>query len=498
MRDGACESVEGVRGVFVPNVWVPDDVYVFSMCHHNLADALGSRVLAPNREAVARVDKEDPLWAEAKALARKLARHCYGLRPLTDAEFLSKYSGSKRKRYAAVLGRLLNDEAPNLIVWTIIKPFVKVEKYWLYVKMGRISRPIQPRSLEYRAYVGKYISAIERDMKSWVIPGQAFPFVAKGACSEKLASLFLKKWELFAEPVTFGLDMSKFDSTITAELKKLENLVFAAIPSTWLYRGLLALQEKSHRWRLPKGFAERKFNTKSVFRCSGDPQTGCGNTLLMGVLVTTVFAGVKIEIFANGDDTNVICEKRDLQVLLDRLPRFGVFGCDVKLESPPTSDLEEIFWCQCYLTFCTGRWLWIREWKRTITTILNNTEYDRKNYQKQMRAIAYAEAVQNPGQPIVSEVCRWILDNWRGFGKFRHHQDTLSRVALEESPTINTNVEPGMRNLFDRRYGISAGVQAIIARDIIDTLKSLGEDFTRYDWVGQNHPYGCGLAHDGK
>lgn len=488
-------GVEGVSGVWLRNIWVPDDVFVFKMCHHNLADALYSRLLEPNKEALLRLNKWSIFWSDAERLAKKLAVKCRSLVALTDQEFVDKYSGPLKKTYIKTLERMVVDEEPNLASWVKIRPFVKVEKYCLYEKLGRIPRPIQPRSLQYRAYVGKYISAIEKDMKAWVIPRQEFPFVAKGCDSAGLAKLFKSKWDRFADPVTFGLDMSKFDATITRKLKRLENIVFGAIPSTELYQACLRAQMMSHTWKLPKGkFRADTINSKATFRCSGDPQTGCGNTLLMAIMVTVVLAKFVIEIFANGDDTNVICERRDLEAILKQLRFLSDFGCSVKLEGSPTSRLEDVFWCQCYLTETTNGWLWIRDWRRVITTILYNPEYN-KDIKKKMRTIAYAEAIQNPGQPVVAEVCQWIIVNWKGFGKFRHHQDTLSRLALESKKTLNFSVEPGSRVLFERRYGVSIPQQHSITRDIINTLRSIGEGSTHYEWVGQHHPIGVGLCH---
>jgi hypothetical protein len=423
------------------------------------------------------------VWDKAFGIAKTLGRKLVNVEPWADEDVSNCYVGGKRKIYERAFRHMPSYYSPR---WEKVKAFVKIEKYTYYSKIDRIPRPIQPRSMYYRAYLSKFMKPIEKKMKSLVMPGCVLPFMAKGLSSLKLAERFCAMWGRFTSPVALSLDLSKFDGTIHPELKKLENTFYRFMSKDRRFLCCLNAQEKDEYYIMKKTFKHG--------RCSGDPQTGCGNTLLMAIVCRVIFDW-RIEIFANGDDTIVIFERNMLELARERLADFALFGLDVREESC-TTDLYDVNWCQSNLTKTAKGHMWIRDYRRVLLTILSNVEYEPIKARSLMLQIAEAEAHQNPGQPIISPVCEWILNNFSGGRRYRfqHHQDSLERRELIRGGEIIAKPSPQDRYEFCRRFLITPDEQVAIENRIIGRLRSFvaGEVLVT-EWEGRGvarHPYG--------
>jgi len=431
--DGKCWgkglSWKGGRGVWVVDVGVSEflaDFYVYRNCDCNLERALVERfhdpgVLARERyELRKKTAVSKKLWATAFDLAKTVGD--FGDRvPWEDDQVSQSYSGSKRREYERAFEDMPAVYSPW---WAKVSPFVKIEKYTFYDKINRIPRPIQPRTMTYRAYLSKFIKPIELLMKSLVLPGCVYPFMAKGLSSSELAERFTDMWELFDDPVALSLDLKTCDGTIHPRLKELENAFFERFSEDDRFREcLLSQTDDEYVIYILEGIMMKLKHG----RCSGDPQTGCGNTFIMGTTCRSIF-DFKVEIFANGDDTIIIMEKGRLAEARLKMLNFSVFGLSVKEESC-TDDIEAVSWCQSKYTLTSLGPMWIRDYKRVLATIFANVEYEPIKIKSLMSQIALAELYQNPGQPIIAPVCAWILSHL-GVGrkyKFQFNQHTFNR-----------------------------------------------------------------------
>jgi len=489
-RWGKGLSWTGGRGVWVVDVRCPfefsEDFYTYRACVCNLDRALVERfhepgVLARKRyQAGKETDESVLLWDIAFHLADTVG-DLSGYEVWEDDKVSKSYSGGKRQIYERTFRDMPATYSPW---WAKVTPFVKIEKYTFYDKINRIPRPIQPRSMTYRAYLSKYMKPIEDVIKTIVLPGCKFPFMAKGKSSKALAIVFEKMWNRFKKPIAFSLDLAKCDGTIHSELKRLENRFYTRFSQDPRFLACLIAQEADEYVVTIKELLKivKKWVLKHG-RCSGDPQTGCGNTLIMGLVCRAIFR-FKIEIFANGDDTIVIMEDENLPLARKLLCNFALFGLDVKEESC-TNDLQSVEWCQSKFTITQQGPMWIRNYKKVLGTILANVEYEPLKIRSLMSQIALAELYQNPGQPIVAPVCAWIISHM-GTGKrykFAFNQHTLKRSKyLDRDGCIDV---PSLkdRELFCVHAQITPTDQIALENRIIGELKKLvGSQVKVTDW----------------
>jgi hypothetical protein len=203
-----------------------------------------------------------------------------------------------------------------------------------------------------------------------------------------------------------------------------------------------------------------------------------------------------IEIFSNGDDVIVFMSKKDLDRAMTRLSLFDDFGVTITVEGI-ARRLEDIFWCQCYLTPTVNGWVWVRNIRRVIGTISRNTEYTPEHIQRQMREIAYAELVMNPGQPLVTPLAAYICSVFdkRRIG-FRNRVDTIERLRAEPElqSKVITHVTTDSRVLFAERYGLSSREQIELENLLIRSVANTNLPVRTASWVDGLHPHGLGWA----
>jgi hypothetical protein len=202
----------------------------------------------------------------------------------------------------------------------------------------------------------------------------------------------------------------------------------------------------------------------------------------------------RIEVFANGDDTNLIMERSMLSEARKRLEWFNIYGLECREEGAYTK-LEDIVWCQCMLTPCHDGWRWIRDPWRVLNTILCNEEYARPQWRGIMKGIAMGEAATNPGQPIVSPICEFICSWTDKVISTVNVTDTKRRWLLEGCPgpgKLDFMVDKVARGLFADRYGVTPVEQIAIEQRIIGILARCTDRMYR-EWTywegGPIHPF---------
>lgn len=432
-------------------------------------------------------------WEQAFKLARELGRELRFVEAWTPDQVCKSFVGRKRTLYEKAFGRIADNGYEFQKWWANVLAFVKVEKYTFYDKIDRIPRPIQPRTMEYRAELSRYIKPIEGFMKKQILPGCHYPFLAKGQNSAELAKRFLLMWERFANPVALSLDLSKFDGTIHPKLKQLENSYFRQMSSDSNFQKMLDVQEEDEYEPRFQKFGQEALpckpgKTKSG-RCSGDPQTGRGNSIIMAIACRIILSGLDIELFVNGDDTIIIMDAEDLDGAMALvLSGFIKFGLDIKIEGV-AREIEDVEWCQSRLCETPVGWRWVRNYQRVLNTIFSNVEYRPHTAKGLCAQIADAELSQNPGVPIIAPVCEWIVNNWKKTHKFAFEHDTLSRVSQDKC----TIPDPKMRKWFTELTGIGPAEQERIEQSLISELKMVNFDKNEYrGWDNIDHPFGFG------
>jgi len=445
-------------------------------------------MVVPAKRALEDIEPENEMWGKFYNLVQEIAKEVVQVRPMTIKEFIKTGTG----RQKAVWSRAAQKDRVYDKEWMVYDGFVKVEKYSYYEKPNRVPRLILPPSDFAKVEMGRHIKPLDRAMKEIVLPGCVYPFVAKGMSSSELGERFFKMQSGFQDPVFISIDMSKCDSTIGARLKKGETMYYVNGQGTRCFeRCMLAGHEESMYVRI----AGKKIRVPQM-RASGTAHTGGGNTLDVALVSRTIFTE-KMEIYSNGDDTILIVEQVEHEAVVARIVGgcYSVFGFSVRIEQV-TTELEDVFWCQCHLTFVAGKWQWIRDYKRVMQTILSNENYGHKNWLSYLTGIATGEGATNPGQPIISPLIEAVRKLGHKAMRTPNYNQTTRRWEAEGCPPpseLVLTVTDSMRALFFKRHGISPDEQLRIESKLVTDVASLQKGSpirTKYYWTDRGHPFG--------
>jgi len=492
------EGCSGWNGKGVVSIRLPyqgyDDVYRLCGCIMNARLALQQRLVYPAELALAKVKlyKNHHHWVELYKILTKIAREVSHIRPLTPIEFLKTANSRQRP----VWERAIRQDRSFRPSWMTYDGFVKIEKYSYYEKPNRIPRLILPPSDHAKVVMGMHIKPIEKHLKEVVGPGNVYPFMAKGMSSSQLAERFKGMAEQFKNPTFISIDMSKCDSTIGSRLKKLENIVFTNHYSSSDYVKCMKQGEKDFmkvRLHCNDGTTE----TKEIPQCraSGTAHTGAGNTVLVYGASAVVLRGLNNEIFSNGDDTILIVEASDSAEVIHRINsgEYSIFGFDVRIEQIAT-DIEDVFWCQCYYTVREQGPIWIRDYRKVLQTILSNENYGSPNWLSYLSTICLGEGSTNPGQPIIAPLVSTILKLRHKRMRLPNENQTTRRWELEGCPSVeelDLEVTARDRDCFHARYGISPVEQLRMEAVNNLALRGLGNEPVRHEyWQNRIHPVG--------
>jgi hypothetical protein len=293
------------------------------------------------------------------ALCRKIGEH----RPISRGAFLEYYSGRRRLCYERAVASL--EERPlTEDDFGVKKAFVKAEKINFTAKPDPAPRVIQPRDPRYNVEVGVYLRPLEHHVYRAIAEVMGGPTVMKGYNAEQVATHMRNMWDSFADPVAVGLDASRFDQHVRAEMLQWEHAVYAECFSEgrerleWLLRGQI-----NNRGYLQANEGRIKYQVHGS-RMSGDMNTALGNCLIMCALVSTLATerGLTIRLANNGDDCVVIMERQQLRAFTFGLKEwFLQFGFTMKVEQA-VDRFERIEFCQAHPIFDGVGWVMVRNY----------------------------------------------------------------------------------------------------------------------------------------
>lgn len=302
------------------------------------------------------------LWHENSALhivQTKLQPHTYG-------QIIDRYDGAKKKRYINALAYLRENGLKKKHFQ--ISMFVKADKApYSKIVTGK-PRAIQFRSEEYNLALSRYIAAFEEyyyaNETAGVVSGTRV--IAKGLNPCDRASLFLSKIAAFNKPQFIMGDHSTFDAYVNVDhLKTTHKRYLGYLPSNRL-RFLLSKQ----LYNTGRTYHGIKYKIAAT-RMSGDPDTGCGNTVINidAILLTLRLQNiVKYDFMLDGDDFVLILEREQEYRNL-----FHIAGFKTKLE---------VTECPHRVEFCQARMIYTPTPKfvRSFERCVSNSRICRKNY----------------------------------------------------------------------------------------------------------------------
>lgn len=263
---------------------------------------------------------------------------------LTTEQFLAS-CGSRRRRYEAAAKSL--ESKPLRRSDSHIQFFVKAENTDLTKKPDAVPRAICPRGPRYCLELGRYIKALEKPLYRCIDMMWGEPVVMKGLNGVERAARIVEKMQRFSDPVAVGCDAKRFDQHVSPTALRWEHSIYRNFfpADNWL-RTLLRWQLENH---ITGRFPDGSFTADLAgHRMSGDPNTSCGNTLIMSVLCLEYArtTGVEVAFINDGDDSVYFMERRDYHRFIGPAEEwFRQCGFRMEFEDP-VDVIEQVEFCQ--------------------------------------------------------------------------------------------------------------------------------------------------------
>jgi hypothetical protein len=445
----------------LPGLWAP---YTHRDCTCNELVALRNRVVGkvpePTKRGVALLMRE----------ARRLTCHIPDVAPMTEETFLDHYSGRNKSRYANAIDSL--HRVPfNPKVDSMVKAFVKAEKFNPAGKVNPDPRMIQARSPRYNVEIGRYLKPIEHHLYR-LRSRHNLPLLGKGLSMQGRGEVLQKIFTHYKSPVCVSYDGSRWDQHIAKEVLEVEHSVYKRLCRDPYFHGLLDLQLEN-RCVTARGW---KYRTRGK-RMSGDMNTALGNCLLMIIMVRAAMReiGVQHDLFDDGDDVLVIFESEHLERVQSRIPGLMLeFGQEIKVENV-AYRLEDVEWCQCRPVIGPdGNYNMVADWKKVLSQSAAGVRYwhEPKTRFDMGYSVGQCLLAMYPGMPIISKYAERLC------AKGQINQDVyqidwvhkISAAGLIKKLGTLTSVEPTMetRLSFEKAFGIPPLDQIIYEQQLND------------------------------
>lgn len=300
---------------------------------------------------------------ETRAYVERVSKCIGACTRVAGAEFIATRSGSKRKMYERA--RLNLSERPRTLrEMAELSYFVKYEST-VHSKV-QVPRIISPRSFEFNYLLGRYMRPIEHqvfDALSHLFCG--VPVVAKGLTQQQKGQLIHEKMQ---GRVGVGLDASRFDQTISAQLLKMEHSLYEALfPGDRLLASLLKCQlNNSGRAICHDGIVKARMGD---MRCSGDQNTSLGNCIISCFLARKYFDehGIDGDVINDGDDLVMFVKPEDLHKLDNVADWYLSWGLRMKVEEPAYVT-EQVEFCQSKPVWTLDGYVLVRNPRKCLNT----------------------------------------------------------------------------------------------------------------------------------
>lgn len=322
----------------------------------------------------------------------------------------------------------------------------------MFVKYERMSirdplkppRAIQARGPVFNLVTQKYIIPYAKHLVRSISLQKRF--VTKGMDAFEVADLIHRSWMSFKRPVALLLDHDRFDSRANSLWTSRMHHYISDHFRDHEVVGLLCRLHKS-KARTLSGISYTTDNC--VF--SGDVTTSDGNSTINKALLVDLMWGVKHVAILNGDDSVVVFELDDLQLVLSR--DLSVY--EFKTKSNVVYEFTDIEYCQCQPVLTISGWMMVRNPLRVIsrsTTCLSPPSYD--YLVAWFASVGECEYSCSRGVPVLSSFSRFMMRASSNRVAL-HHEMEFHRV---KRPTIDT-ITADARNTFAMAFRLSPCVQ---------------------------------------
>lgn len=444
-----CQNVPPIGGLYAPQV--------HENCVCNELVSLGGRHLQE-------VPEPTKLGLRMlRAASKWYLKFMQPVEPIGSEEFLSHYSGPKRTRYENAWKSL--QEVPLGPRDAYVDAFIKAEKFDPGVKCNPDPRLIQARSPRYNMSFGMFLRPIFKQF-SKLVDGIGSRIIVKGMNMADRAMLFMHKWSQFNHPVAFELDGSRFDAHLHAKVLSIADGAFSQMARSAVFDALLRMR------RVTKGKTMNgvRYRIRGR-RCSGDFDTGDGNSYIMACMIRAAMKHLMIKRWSaevDGDNAVLIVEARDRDRLVREAPgAFLHVGQEIKIENEAREPWQ-VKMCQATMYETEpGEWTLLRDWRKVLSGETSGFKHwDQPSVLRSMfTTVGQCDLALHSGVPVLQGHALALLRN--GDGRFRadllNLDDMIHRFGQElgREPLVAArkcsarNVTPFARSSFERSFGVS-------------------------------------------
>lgn len=340
-----------------------------------------------------------------------------------------------------------NDKMAN------VKMFIKPDKWPEETAQQKAPRAIQFRSKEFNLALGSYLKPLEHKAYE-SIKWDGTRVIMKGLDQEARADVFLKKVATFEDPVFVCIDHSKFDSTITQLHLKQTHKIYRRVCGKSVQK-YLKYQLRNRCWT-KSGI---KYTTNGT-RCSGDFDTGLGNTLVNIACILQVCSTLpKFNFILDGDDAVLIIEREHRHMF--SMEGFKSFGFSTKASI--FDDISQVEFCQARLVDCNP-WKFVRNPLRAISnqTVIHKP-YSMGLMARYLAGVGLGELSVSNGVPIMQRQGQRLAES-SDIPYFT--EDDIWRMQMLGTKPHVRPITAAARVTFANAWGLSEGLQMAIEQTL--------------------------------
>jgi hypothetical protein len=400
-------------------------------------------------------DYDDTLLHELMVFITSLVQEDYDpVEPLDLETWLaSTHYTEEEKNFIRERNAELHGGFPTQKQCDRVKNFIKKESYPEY----KHARHINPRSVEFNAFSGPAIKAVEQLVYSTIPFGMDYcPFIKHVPVDERPRHIYRLEQ---ANRWYFMSDFTAFESHFTSKImNSIECVLYRHVLQHW--KGLnLYCKTITGKNRIRNALG-LKFDVEGR-RMSGDTCTSLGNGFTNYALSRFIAhkLGIKIEGFVEGDDGIFsVTAGTDLKAIRELYERLGF---TIKIESIP--HINEGNFCGCL--FSSSMQTIKNPFKvlQTFGWTFNYLVAGRKTHESLLRSKAMSLLYEVPACPILSCLGRHALRKL-GVGPLKYELDYYRDSAYwARASTIDishvTYILPDTRILFFGEFGVPVDLQ---------------------------------------
>lgn len=341
------------------------EVHCFSNTTGNVLKALDERMFRSKQGGILLPTIKPTTCFESRlsSFRVRLFKHLRENPPLTDDQFVSRYSGGKKLRYQRAAESLRTRPLEEKDAW--LSFFIKYESH---LKQFACPRGINPRDPRYNVCLGKLIAHNEKNVFHAIRKVWKGHTVLKGMDALAQAAAIVEMVDDVSSHgdgwVAFMFDASRFDQHVSLEALQYEHTIWpATVPgdSKAELRKLLRMQLVNKI----RATTDTHTITATVIggRMSGDMNTSSGNCIIMCALMWEFCQALGVcnaRLANNGDDCVLIVPRRFETIIKEQISGwFREFGFMMATEDP-VYEIEHIEFCQSHPVQSARGWIMVR------------------------------------------------------------------------------------------------------------------------------------------